>query len=171
MDTAALDSQAGMADAGAVVGYMAQAVTCAGWPLALSFEWANAIVDEFELVTIPRSPPWLMGAVNIEGGIVPVVDLAVYFDPARSPATLDRHHRLLLGGRTDGSNERALAIVFSGLPMQIQYTRESIDAAVVLPERLRDVCRGMARSNAGKLYCDINTDRFAEFLSLSLMDV
>lgn len=159
--------------------FTGQAITCGGWSIALNIQWTNAIVDTFELVKIPRAPNWLIGAVNIDGSIIPVVDLSVYFVPNAAPMAIDRHHRILVGGRREegaeggAGNDSVFAILFSGLPMQIDYTRESMEDAVVIPERLRELSLGMAKSkttsNADKTHFEMNTDRFVEFLSLSLM--
>jgi chemotaxis signal transduction protein len=121
----------------------------------------------------------LIGAANIDGSIVPVVDLAVYFAPDMTPTTIGRHHRIIVGGKREDNSEgtvgsdSAFAILFSGLPMQIQYTREAIDANAVLPDRLRELSLGMAIPQAGsavnKPHFEMNTDRFIDFLSLSLM--
>jgi chemotaxis signal transduction protein len=156
-----------------------QVITCGGWSLVLNMGWANTIVDNFELVKIPRAPNWLIGAVNIDGNIVPVVDLSIYFVPNAVPMQIDRHHRILVGGKreesVDGasSDDSVFAILFSGLPMQIEYTRESMDSSVIIPDRLRELCLGMARNNAAnnssKTHFEMNADRFIEFLSLSLM--
>lgn len=156
-----------------------QVITCGGWSLVLNMEWANTIVDNFELVKIPRAPNWLIGAVNIDGNIVPVVDLSIYFVPNAAPMQIDRHHRILVGGKREESADGAsgddsvFAILFNGLPMQIEYTREAIDASVIIPDRLRELCLGMARNNAtsnsNKTHFEMNADRFIEFLSLSLM--
>jgi chemotaxis signal transduction protein len=151
--------------------YTAQAIQCGPWSLALSFDWANTIIDQFELVNIPKAPSWLIGAVNLDGGIVPVVDLAAYFEQGKTPTAIDRHHRLLMGGRAEGSNENAVAILFAGLPFQIQYTRAPLSADVALPERLRQLCRGVARRETGQLHFEIDTPRFIEHLSMSLMDL
>lgn len=151
--------------------HTAQAIECGRWSLALGFDWANTIVDQFQLVTIPKAPAWLIGAVNLDGGIVPVVDLAAYFEPGERVTSLDRHHRLLVGGMTDGSNENAVAILFSGLPFQIQHTREPVRADVALPERLQELCRGVARSEAGKRHFEIDTRRFIDNLSMRLMEI
>ena len=159
--------------------FTGQAITCGGWSLALNIQWANTIVDAFELVKIPRAPNWLIGAANIDGRIVPVVDLSLYFVPNAAPMVIDRHHRILVGGKREDNAEgvagidSVFAILFSGLPMQIQYTREAMDASHVIPERLRELSLGMAKSNAGggagKSHFEMDTDRFVDFLSLSLM--
>ena len=155
----------------AVHAHTAQAIQCGPWSLALSFDWANTIIDQFELVTIPKAPEWLIGAVNLEGGIVPVVDLAAYFGPDGRATAIDRHHRLLMGGRTHDSNENAVAILFAGLPFQIQYTREPVSTDFAMPERLREICRGVARSDQGQSHLEIDTHRFIDNLSMRLMDI
>jgi chemotaxis signal transduction protein len=154
-----------------------QAITCGGWSLALNLNWANTIIDTFELVNIPRSPNWLVGAVNVDGNIIPVVDLSVYFVPNAPPMQIDRHHRLLVGGKRDANiestggsgSDSVFAILFAGLPMQIQYTQETMDETIVIPERLRELCLGTAKDSTGKTYFEMNTDRFIEFLSISLI--
>jgi chemotaxis signal transduction protein len=159
--------------------FTGQAITCGGWSIALNIFWTNTIVDDFELVKIPRAPSWLIGAANIDGGIIPVVDFSIYFVPNAVPMAIDRHHRILVGGKRDGTaeglttNDSVFAILFKGLPTQIQYTREAIDASLVIPERLRELSLGLARNdaagNSNKTYFEMNTDRFIDFLSLSLM--
>jgi chemotaxis signal transduction protein len=152
-----------------------QVITCGGWSIALNMHWANTIVDTFELVKIPRAPHWLIGAVNIDGSIIPVVDLSVYFVSNAVPMAIDRHHRILVcGKREQGAegatgNDNMLAILFNGLPLQIQYTREAVDASVVIPERLRESCLGIAKTTSNKTHFEMNTDKLTEFLSLSLI--
>lgn len=159
--------------------FTGQAISCGGWSLAVNMQWANVIVDTFELVKIPRAPNWLIGAANIDGNIIPVVDFSVYFVPNAAPMVIDRHHRILVGGKREenaegtAANDSIFAILFKGLPSQIQYTREAMDASHVIPERLRELSLGMAKNNAvgsaNKTHFEMNTDRFIDFLSLSLM--
>ena len=155
--------------------FTGQAINCGGWSITLNMQWTNMIVDAFELVKIPRAPNWLIGAANIDGNIIPVVDLSLYFVPNAAPMAIDRHHRILMGGKREegaeggSGNEHVFAILFSGLPMQIEYTREALAVDVVIPERLRELSLGVAKSQAGKKSFEVDTDRFVEFLSLSLI--
>ncbi|MFM2448791.1 MAG: hypothetical protein RIS44_1241 [Pseudomonadota bacterium] len=159
--------------------FTGQTITCGAWSLALKSPWAHTIVDTFELVAIPRAPLWLVGAVNINGSIVPVVDFAAYFAPDARHTAADKHQRILIGGRRDeGMDEAAthdsvFAVLFNGLPMEIEYTREAVDVSTVLPERLKELCIGMARrtldDGSDSVHFEMNTDRFMDFLSLSLM--
>lgn len=150
---------------------VAQTVACGPWVLAFGIDWANAIVDEFELVNIPRAPHWLIGAVNVDGSIVPVVDLALYLDPqALIPGTV-RQQRLLLGGRHSGRGEAALAFRFSGLPFQIQYQPMPLPVESGLPERLHALCSGLATGADGALCYEIDATTLSDQLALALLDV
>ena len=145
--------------------HTAYVVACGRWSLAVGVRWINVLIDEFELVAIPGAAPWLVGAVNIEGAIVPVADLAAYFEPALAPQAITRHHRLMLGGRRENSNEDAVALLFSGLPTQIEYDRLPLNPSQELPERLREICVG----RAAEASFEINTDELLSTLSISLM--
>ena len=145
--------------------HTAHVVTCGRWSLAVGIRWINVLIDEFELVAIPGAAPWLVGAINVEGTIVPVVDLAAYFEPALAPQAITRHHRLMLGGRRENSNEDAVALLFSGLPNQIEYDRQPLDPSQEMPERLRELCSG----TVGGASFEIKTDELLSTLSISLM--
>lgn len=160
-----------------VTGFTGQAITCGGWSIALNIAWTHTIIDAFELVKIPRAPNWLIGAVNVDGSIIPVVDLSVYFVPNAPPMQIDKRHRLLVGGKRESNLESVggsrgvvvFAILFSGLPMQIQYAREAVDERIVIPERMRELCLGTAKDGNGKTYFEMDTDRFIDFLTLSMI--
>ena len=71
---------------------LAQGIVCGGLRLAFAFDWARQIVDSYELVSMPRAPGWVLGAVNINGAIIPVIDLANYFFESAEPAQALRGH-------------------------------------------------------------------------------
>ena len=145
-----------------------QTIQCGRFTLAFNFSWANVIIDQFELVPIPRAPQWLLGAVNVDGSIIPVVDLGHYLDPQAARRAIGREHRLLMGGRTSGSNENALAILFTGLPFQISYLREPLPVDQAVSERLGSLCVGMARGADGKVAFELNGDLFVQVMSLDV---
>jgi hypothetical protein len=98
-----------------------------------------------------------------------VVDLGQYIDPSAVGQAIDRRHRLLIGGRTDGSNENALGILFTGLPFQIGYARTPLGGHMVLPDRLRELARGLAVTPSGDATIEIDTDRLIDILSTDLL--
>lgn len=147
---------------------LAQGIVCGNWSLAFTFTWARQIVEGFEVVALPRAPGWVLGAVNINGAIVPIVDLGNYFSESIQPAQAERGQRLLVGGIQAEDAEAALAVVFSQTPVQLEYLTEPIKQRELLPSRLVDVCRGIAKGDSGKEYLEIDVERLMGALSIEL---
>ena len=150
---------------------LAQGIVCGSWALAFSFDWARQIVEEFEISAIPKSPGWLIGAANIEGSILPVIDLAVYFSPTTASLQVSPHQRLLVGGITAAGSEDAIALIFNGLPQQLNYLTQELTYAGALPLHLREACDGIAADATGRNFLEINIDKLIAALAdeLSLL--
>lgn len=147
---------------------LAQGIQCGKYALAFGFDWARQIVDEFELVPVPRAPGWVLGAVNINGLIVPVIDVDCYFSASDAPSQLQRGHRLLLGGVQAEDAESALAIVFSQTPLQLEYNTQPITDSAALPQRLLEVCKGIASAEYGKPFIEIDPQKLMAALAAEL---
>ena len=147
---------------------LAQGIVCGKLSLAFTFDWARLIVDSYELVPLPRAPGWVLGAVNINGAIIPVVDLENYFFDYAQPAQAERGQRLLVGGVNAEDSEAAYAVVFSQTPVQLEYATAGIDIREALPARLLDVCRGLATDDRGKKYLEIDPEQLVEAMSIEL---
>jgi chemotaxis signal transduction protein len=147
---------------------LAQTIRCGQWPLAIGFEWARSIVEQFELVEIPKSPPWLLGACNVEGNIVPVVDLSIYLDPDNAMAIDTRTQRLLIGGSQGDNSENAIGLAFTGLPIQLRYSPQALPSQAGWPARLIDICTATARDAAGEMYLEIDAEKLSDALSTQL---
>ena len=142
---------------------------CGELRLAFTYAWARQIVDEFDLVALPRAPGWVLGAVNINGSIVPVIDLSSYFTQSALPAQRQRGQRLLVGGIQAEDAEAALAVVFTQTPVQLEYMPERLNlASDVLMPRFLEVCSGTAFDSAGNRYFEIDTERLMDALSVEL---
>lgn len=148
---------------------LAQGIVCGDLRLAFTFRWARQIVDDFDLVALPRAPGWVLGAVNINGSIVPVVDLNSFFTQSAQPAQPQRGQRLLVGGIQAEDAEAALAVVFTDTPVQLEYAPKGLNTAsdALLP-RLLDVCSGTASDDQGNQYFEIDTERLMDVLSVEL---
>lgn len=144
---------------------LAQGIICGSWALAFSFDWSRQIIDNFELSAIPKSPIWLSGAVNIEGNVLPVVDLAQYFSPELSGSGLQGQQRLLVGGLTTDDSDDAIALVFDSLPLQLNYEAQALTYASALPPKLREVCDGVAIDATGRSFLEINSQRLMAALA------
>jgi chemotaxis signal transduction protein len=147
---------------------LAQGVQCGTLLLAFNFDWARQIVDQFELVPVPRAPSWILGAVNVNGLIVPVVDLANYFSGVGTPAQLARGQRLLIGGVQSEDADGALALAFSLTPVQLEYTPQPLADLQAMPVRLQEVCRGAAIDDQGRVFIEIDPERLMDALSAEL---
>jgi chemotaxis signal transduction protein len=146
---------------------LAQGILCGSWALAFPFDWARQIVDQFELSPVPKSPIWLLGAANVDGTIVPVIDLNAYLSNTVSSGA--GKSRLLIGGmgqQTSGDDVGdALAIAFEGLPQQLSYEPRELTYAAALPPRLREVCMGVCSNAAGHEFLEIDDQRLLAMLS------
>jgi chemotaxis signal transduction protein len=150
---------------------LAQGIICGSWAVAFSYDWARQIVEEFELSAVPKAPSWLVGAANIEGSILPVVDLAIYFSPTTASLQLAPHQRLLIGGLTTAGADDAIALIFNGLPQQLAYETQALTYAGALPARLRETCDAVAIDASGRNFLEINVDKLMAVLAdeLSLL--
>lgn len=150
---------------------LAQGIVCGSWALALSFDWARQIVETFEISAVPKSPTWLVGAANIEGNILPVIDLAVYFSPSTASLQVSPHQRLLVGGLQSTGADDAVAFIFNGLPQQLNYEPQELTYAGALPANLREVCDAVATDATGRNFLEINVDKLMAVLAdeLSLL--
>ncbi len=149
---------------------LAQGIVCGDWALAFSFDWARHIVESFEVSAIPKSPNWLLGSANVDGSIVPVVDLALYFGtsgtaPSTPAASAAPKRRLLVGRLASQDAGEALALVFTGLPQQLKYLPATLTDVGALPVGLREVCEGMARDASGRDFLEINTQTLKAILA------
>ena len=142
-------------------GPQAQAVQCGRWALAFSFSWARSIVDEFEPSEVPHAPPWLLGAANVDGKVVPVIDLALYLDPTARPEP--GAARMLLVG---GEGEDAAGIVFSGLPAMVR-PQPGLPAPPV-PPALAEFVTGAATDGGGRRWALVDAPALLDALSAEL---
>jgi len=115
----------------------AQAVRCGDRWFAFAFGWARSAVESFDMSAAPNAPAWLVGAVNVAGRILPVVDLFAWTEPGRWQDAQDRQARLLVGGEGDA----AIAVLFQGLP-RLVAVRPTLAADP--HERLAPLVRGRA---------------------------
>ena len=168
-----MDLQPGAIDAAGTDNFagklLAQGVQCGRYSLAFSFDWARQIVDDFELVPVPRAPGWVLGAVNINGLIVPVIDVDCYFSASDAPSQRQRGQRLLLGGVQAEDAEGALAIVFSQTPVQLEYHALPVTEPAVWPQRLQEVCKGIACTEHGKSFIEIDAEKLMAALAAELL--
>lgn len=141
---------------------VAQGIVCGAWALAFEFGWSRSIVDNFELVAVPQASEWLVGAANIDGDLVPVVDLVRLISPQATPFLRQPGQRLLIGGK----GLEAIAIVFTRRPQMIRYVPHDGQQLAFVPASIRGVARGMATNENGESYIEIDGYKLTELLAL-----
>jgi chemotaxis signal transduction protein len=145
-----------------------QGVRCNALKIALPYGWAETIVESFELTAVPRAPAWLVGATNLNGRIVPVIDLSLLritddVSLARRSTAAQENRRLLVGALDrDGVKER-IALIFNGLPQQLE---EQVDdaSAVAVPSLIE----GFVEVVSGERYGKVNVERLFSELSTAI---
>src|SRR4051794_17459262 len=63
------------------------------------------IIEYGAVTCVPSTPPWIRGVINLRGGVVPVVDLAVKLGLAERPVT---RRTCIVIVEVDGDDERLL---------------------------------------------------------------
>ncbi|WKB51389.1 chemotaxis protein CheW [Eleftheria terrae] len=140
---------------------LAQGVQCGPWWLAFPFSWARSIVEELQLSEVPHAPPWLAGAANVDGKVVPVFDLALYLDPELPPTTGPGALALL-----GGEGEQVAAIAFRGLPAMAR-PQAGLEAPAT-PAALAEFVVGAATDEGGRAWALIDAAALMEALSAEL---
>jgi chemotaxis signal transduction protein len=126
----------------------AQAVRCGSRWIAFPYGWARAAVDHVELSAVPGAPAWLAGAANVEGQILPVLDLAAWLAPGSFVDAAAKDARLLVGGHGDDS----VALLFQGMPRLVRVTQLTNTQAGA--DRLSPFVVGAATDDATTLAVD-----------------
>jgi chemotaxis signal transduction protein len=143
--------------------HSAYRIGCGPWQLAVDAQWATGIVDSYALQPIPRAPQWLAGCTNVDGILVPVIDLLLLLDPAAARARgVGQRPRLLLGSHSPGDNEEAIGLLFTGLPQQVAITRSALPANFEAPPLLRGMARGLAEAPDGRITIELDTHRLID---------
>lgn len=132
-----------------------QVVGCGPHLLGFAYGWARAVLELTEAPTpVPNTPAWLLGVANLDGQVVPVVDLAEWLAPGVQPqpnawqGATGTTWRVLLGG----AGETQLALRFNGLPLPLPWRLQTRNLPAVrssLPAALQPLVLGLLNIPAG----------------------
>lgn len=138
-------------------------IACGPWLLAVDSQWTSGILDSYVLHPIPRAPAWLVGYTNVDGILVPVVDLFHLLDPAAvRVGHVDSEVSILLGSHSPGDNEEAIGLLFTGLPDQLSYTRIPLPPSFAAPPLLCRMALGLAEAPDGRMAIELDTNRLID---------
>jgi chemotaxis signal transduction protein len=137
----------------------AQAIRCGRRWLGFALGWARVALEQVELSRVPGAPDWLAGAANVDGEVLPVVDLSCWLEAeaggemgamgAQTLATAGaRDTRVLVGGQ----DEQSVGLLFTGLPRLVRVTPRP--EGLVVPAALEPLVLGVADEDASLLILD-----------------
>ncbi len=127
-----------------------------GEPLfALYLSVVERVVRAVETTPLPKAPQFVVGVINMQGQVIPVVDIRPYFGLAAPEVNQNNRFILVRTAR------RLLALVVDSVPgIQELTANEFVNASQVLPCAL--LVHGLAKVDGGLiLICDLD-----QFLSL-----
>ncbi|HET9314402.1 MAG TPA: chemotaxis protein CheW, partial [Vicinamibacteria bacterium] len=104
------------------------------------------IIEYGAVTRVPRTPPWIRGVINLRGGVVPVVDLAVKLGLPPCEVTA-RTCVVIIEPRGEG--ERLLmGVVADAVSQVLELRAQDIEPAPPFGTRIHlDYLVGMARSD------------------------
>jgi twitching motility protein PilI len=91
---------------------------------------ASEVLDQTAVYSLPNSPPWLVGLINLRGNLIPVFDAQIFLGLAEH--TVSRKRWLLILDR----GEKAAGLFVDELP-QATPIGETLSRLPPLPEALR----------------------------------
>jgi twitching motility protein PilI len=110
-------------------------VTIGPFSVLLPVETVSEVIKGSAIYQIPKTASWVKGLLNLRGNLVPVFNLAEYFD-ASSEAP--ESPQLLAVGKAD----EAIALIIDGIP-KLASTRQAIaHSTLPLPDGIRGHVRG-----------------------------
>src|SRR5687768_15597335 len=115
-------------------------------------------IIEYDAVTrVPSTPPWIRGVINLRGGVVPVVDLAVKLGLAERPVTR-RTCIVILEVALDGE-QLLMGILADAVNQVVDIAPSEVEPVPSFGTRIRvDFLKGMGRSGR-KFVLMLDVDR------------
>ena len=114
------------------------------------------IIGMMPITTVPRTPGFMKGVINLRGKVIPVVDLRLKFGMEEIGYT--ERSCIIVVEVAEGSEAVLMGIVVDGVSEVLNIKGEDIEETPNFGEKLRtDYIRGMAKMNGGvKILLDID---------------
>jgi chemotaxis signal transduction protein len=125
----------------------ALSVQCGVRWFGFAYAWARNAVELPPISLAPHAPGWLVGAANVDGRVVPVVDLLAWVEPGQWVDAQARDARVLIGG----AGETTLGLLFRGLPRMVSVRPGPASTEVA---RLASLVMGCAEEDPAILVLD-----------------
>jgi purine-binding chemotaxis protein CheW len=111
---------------------------------AISILKVKEIIEYDTVTKVPRTPKWIRGVINLRGGVVPVVDLAVKFGLDERPVT--KTTCIVIVEVQFEAQSTTMGIVADAVSQVMELTSERIQQAPEFGTRVKmDYLLGMAQ--------------------------
>jgi purine-binding chemotaxis protein CheW len=124
---------------------------------AISVLRVREIIKHDTVTPVPATPRWVRGVVNLRGGAVPVVDLAVKFGMPERPVT--PRTCIVVVETTLNGKEAVMGLLADAVNQVLDIAASEIQPAPAFGTRVRvDYLKGMGRSGT-KFVLMLDVDR------------
>ena len=111
---------------------------------AISILKVKEIIEYDTVTKVPKTPKWIRGVINLRGGVVPVIDLAVKFGLEERPVTKTTCIIIVEGQFEDEST--TVGVVADAVSQVMELTTEKIQQVPEFGTRVKvDYLLGMAQ--------------------------
>jgi len=160
---AALEAQPEVSSAGQFLTFF-----IAGEEYAANILKVREVIEYDTITSVPNTPAWIRGVVNVRGSVVPVVDLGVKFG---LPASKISRFSCIVITEVDSDNEKlTLGVLADSVSRVIEFTQNEIEEPPPFGTRVKiEYLLGLGP--IGKKFCQIlDIDKVLsadEFLAVS----
>ena len=121
----------------------------AGLNLLVSKDAMSEVLEDSYVHSIPLSPKWLIGACNVRGDILPIIDLNQILNNQKTEITAKQNIILMIG-----SAEKAIGIILNKIPKAIQFKKEEQSEKIIkTPELLKPFVSIAYKKNHNQWLC------------------
>ena len=122
----------------------------AGEEHAISILKVREIIEFDVVTTIPNTPPWVKGVINLRGSVIPIIDLAVKFGLPKSTTT--KLSCVVITEVRMGGETLVLGVLADSVSQVVDLTADDVEAAPAFGTRVKlDYLLGMG--TLGKKFC------------------
>ena len=128
--------------------------------LFVRFDQASEVADMARLYRLPGTPKWICGLANLHGNLVPVLDLASFFN--LTPEAGEKPMLLVLG-----HGEAAVALIIDGVPERLRFGDSERITAPLVGERMQPYVSG-AFMRSSDIWLGLEHERLLGTLAAAL---
>lgn len=124
----------------------------AGEEYAASILKVREVIEYDTLTTVPNTPPWIRGVVNVRGSVLPVVDLGVKFGLAAS--AISRFSCIVITEVDCEGEKLTMGVLADAVSQVIEFTADEIEEPPPFGTRVKiEYLLGLGP--IGKKFCQI----------------